>query len=328
MLGARQAGAVAAARVTDEIRREIAWLEARPDFFLLTLGAPAYPPHLAAIPDPPPVLVGRGDPGALRVPAVAVVGSRQATPAGCEMSRQLGHDLAGAGVCVVSGLALGVDIAAHEGALAAQGRSVGVMGNGADRVYPTQHRPQARAMLARGAVISELPLGTQPRPAHFPRRNRIIAGLTLATVVVEAAERSGALITARLAGEFGRDVLAVPGAVGNPLARGCHALLKDGAGLVEDYRDVLVALGIAIDAPPEPGRGAPARTDPGADDVDPEVGALLSACEGAPASFDQIVERCGLTAPRVSSMLLLLELDGAVAALPGGLYQRRSPKRS
>lgn len=322
------ADAVAAADpLAPAIGREVAWIEARPERFLVALGDPAYPQALTAIHDPPPVLVGCGDVGALETPAAALVGSRGATPGACDRAYALAGALGRAGLTVVSGLALGIDGAAHRGALAVQAPTIAVLGCGPDRVYPPQHAALARRIERGGALVSEQPVGALPLPAHFPRRNRIIAGLSLATVVVEAALRSGALITARLAADCGREVLAMPGAVDNPLARGCHALLKEGAGLVEDAVDVLAALSGRFEprlatTPP----GGPPQSPAGVPGTDADTAALLAALGDAPASLDQIVARCGLTAPGVSSMLLLLELDGVVAALPGGQYARRPPR--
>lgn len=328
ILPERLAAAVAAADPrAPALGREIAWIEARPERFLVALGDPAYPQALAAIHDPPPVLVGCGDVATLETPAAALVGSRNATPGACDRAFALAEALGQAGLSIVSGLALGIDGAAHRGALAAQAPTIGVLGCGPDRVYPPEHAALARRIERCGALVSEQPVGALPRPAHFPRRNRIIAGLSLATVVVEAAPRSGALITARLAADGGREVLAMPGAVDNPLARGCHALLKEGAGLVEDARDVLAALSGRFE--PRLGAAPPDRTpaDPvGVPGTDADTAALLAALGDAPASLDQIVARCGLTAQGVSSMLLLLELDGVVAALPGGQYARRPPR--
>jgi DNA processing protein len=306
-------------------RRDCEWIEAQPDRFVLALGTPEYPEALAQMHDPPPVLLGRGDPAALAMPAVAIVGSRSATPGALDRAHLLAGALGHAGLCVVSGLALGIDGAAHRGALAAGTPTVAVLGCGVDRVYPPAHARLAAGVARHGALISELPVGAQPRPANFPRRNRVIAGLSLATVVVEAGLRSGALITAQIAAELGRDVLAVPGAVENPLARGCHALLKDGAGLVEDAADVLAALAGRF-TPRSPAAAAPGTEPTRPAGTNEETGRLLACIEGAPAALDEIVARCGLTASRVSSMLLLLELEGAVAALPGGRFARRSPR--
>lgn len=314
-----------ARRDTAAARREKAWLEARAEHFALVWGEDGYPETLAQLHDPPPVLLGRGDPAALSRPAVAIVGSRSATTPACDHARALAAGLGRAGLTVVSGLALGIDAAAHRGALSAGAPTVAVLGCGPDRVYPAEHGALARAVAGGGAVVSELPVGTGARPAHFPRRNRIIAGLTLATVVVEAGLRSGALITARVAIDHGRDVLAVPGSVGNPLARGCHALLKQGAGVVEDVQDVLDALaGRYVPPGDRPERAAVVDADGAI--TDPEARALLHALAGGPASLDQLVTRSGLTASGVSSMLLSLELDGVVSALPGGLFTRRSSR--
>ncbi len=211
----------------------------------LALGDAAYPPLLAAIADPPNPLYLRGDAAALRHPHVAIVGSRQATRAGRDTAVRFASALARAGFGVVSGLAYGIDAAAHDGALAADGLTIAALGTGVDICYPARHRALAERIAARGALVSELPPGTPPQRLHFPRRNRIISGLCLGVLVVEASLRSGSLITARLALEQGREVFAVPGPVSSPLSRGCHALIRDGAVLVESADDVLAELSMA-----------------------------------------------------------------------------------
>ncbi len=226
----------------DLVDQDLRWLEG-PDNHLLTLGHPDYPTLLAELPDAPPLLFVHGDPGVLSLPQLAIVGSRNPTPGGESTARDFARHLAAAGVTVTSGLALGVDGAAHEGALDAEGVTVAVMGTGLDRVYPARHRDLAHRIAVRGALVSEFAPGTPPKGDHFPRRNRIISGLSLGTLVVEAALRSGSLITARLASEQGREVFAIPGSIHNPLARGCHALIRQGAKLVETGQDILDELG-------------------------------------------------------------------------------------
>lgn len=218
------------------------WAKA-PGHHLITLADPDYPWALLSIGDPPPVLYARGDRAALAWPAVAVVGSRNATVTGCDTARGFAEVLSRAGFAVTSGLALGIDAAAHEGALAGPTPTVAVVGTGVDRVYPAAHAALARRIMAQGLLLSELPLGTRASVAAFPRRNRLIAGLSRAVLVVEAALHSGSLITARQAAEFGRDVLAIPGSIHSPLARGCHALIKQGARLVDSAEDLLHELG-------------------------------------------------------------------------------------
>ncbi len=274
---------------------------------LLTLGQEGYPPRLAEIADPPIVLWTTGDPGLLLGPAVALVGSRRATTAGLATARSLGRDLARAGLTVVSGLARGIDAAAHQGALEVGGRTVAVLGCGVDVVYPREHRELVAGVRSTGCLVSELAPGTPPLPRHFPLRNRLISGLSLAVVVVEAAQRSGSLITARMALEQGRDVLAVPGAVVSGCHRGCHALIKDGAGLVETADDVLAAVGWPGAAPSRPGPG----------------GGLVGAMRvGEPVSADDLAAQVSRPPGQLLAELAELELAGRVARMPGGLYVR------
>jgi DNA processing protein len=270
---------------------------------------PAYPASLRAIADPPLVLWVSGRVGVLRAPAVAIVGSRAASDTGLEVAERLGHDLAAAGVAVTSGLARGCDAAAHRGALAAGGRTIAVLGCGADVVYPAEHRGLYNRVSEAGAVVAELPPGTPPLPMHFPLRNRIISGLSRAVVVVEASERSGSLITAACALEQGRDVMAVPGSIANNRHRGCHALLRDGARLVETAADVLDELGL--------GAGQTGQADePGGDD--PLLG-LLGEADG---DLDAMAGRSGLDVPTLLRRLLALELAGRVRRAPGGRFVR------
>ncbi|MGR8920726.1 MAG: DNA-processing protein DprA [Gammaproteobacteria bacterium] len=286
---------------------------------LLVLGGAAYPPLLAEIPLPPPLLFVAGDAALLAAPQVAVVGSRKASPGALTVARDLGHDLAAASAVVTSGMALGVDGAAHRGALAGGGATVAVFGCGIDRVYPARHRALAGEIAASGALVSEFPLGSAPLPRHFPQRNRVIAGLSLGVVVVEAAARSGSMSTARHALEQGREVFAVPGSVLNPNAAGCHALLRDGAALVASAADVLAEFPRHFDGSAG-ASGAPAAPPPPPLDRGAET--LLAACDFAPTSIDEMVFRSGLTVQEVCSMLLPLELAGRVEARADGTYVR------
>lgn len=272
------------------------------------VGLEGYPPRLAEIADPPIVLWTIGDRSLLSRPAVALVGSRRATPAGLVLARGLGRDLARAGLTVVSGLARGIDAAAHQGALEAGGPTVAVLGCGVDVVYPREHRDLVSRVGSTGCLVSELPPGTPPLARHFPLRNRVISGLSLAVVVVEAAERSGSLITARMALEQGRDVLAVPGSVVSGCHRGCHALIKDGAGLVETADDVLAALGW------QP--AAPRPTPRVSGDV---LGAMTV---GDPINPDDLAARLARPPGALLAELAELELAGQVARMPGGAYVR------
>jgi DNA processing protein len=310
--------------------RSQAWL-AQPEHHLLGWQDPDYPALLRRITSPPLVLFVAGDPASLWHPAVAVVGSRTPSAGGRDNAHDFAHALATSGLAVTSGLAAGVDTAAHEGAIAANGLTVAVLGTGPDVPYPRANTGLVRRIIDRhGAIVSEHPPGTQPKREYFPARNRLLAGLTLGTLVIEAAERSGALITARLAADCGRDVFAVPGSIHNPLARGCHRLIRDGAGLVESADEVIAALGplaselanalrgrlatpISIETAPGP---------PGARPDDPDYQCLWQALGHDPTGMDRLVARSGLTAAKLSSMLLLMELEGRVA-VEHGRYSRK-----
>ena len=279
-----------------------------------------YPPLLAAIPDPPPVLWLRGDHAALEAPPVAVVGSRAGTVYACEVGRTLGADLASRGVTVVSGLARGVDSAAHRGALAAGGRTVAVLGSGLDVVYPPEHAALAGEIVGRGLLVGELPPGTTPRPAYFPLRNRLISGLSRAVVVVEASERSGSLITARLALEQGRDVMAVPGNVLSGRNRGAHALLRDGARVVETADDVIEEIGLG--APAASGETGPAGPPAGDRSRDARDPILRHMDAGEVYGIDDLAARSGLDSSALLARLTDLELQGRVARAGAGQFVR------
>lgn len=283
---------------------------------IITLADAAYPGALLETQDPPLLLYAVGQLPTAWPRALAMVGSRNPTAQGLANSRRFAHDFAQAGFSVVSGMALGIDGAAHEGALegAAPGQlaTIAVVGTGADRVYPRQHLELSHRIASRGLILTEYPLGTPPLPQNFPQRNRLIAALSEGTVVVEAALHSGSLITARLAAEQGRDVFAVPGSIHSPQARGCHALLKEGAKLVETAQDVLEELR----AP------TPARTDAASPASGAREDEVLSALGFDPVTLDALVARTGIAAARLQARLLELELEGHVARLPGGLFQR------
>lgn len=308
----------------DAIAAALDW-SALPDAHILAWDDPRYPPLLAEIADPPTLLYVRGDPLLLAEPQIALVGSRNPTPGGIEITRELAEALAGFGLVVTSGLAVGVDAVAHAAALE-RGRTIAVLGTGPDRVYPAAHRDLARRIAEQGALVTELALGVGPQASHFPRRNRIIAGLSLGTLVTEAALRSGSLITARQAAEQGREVFAVPGSVRNPLARGCHALIRDGARLVEEAGEILAELaprlrGVLAE-PSSASAGASAMERRAESALDPEYRQLLDALGFEPVCADELIRRTGLPAQSVASMLLVLELDGHVSSGPGGRYCR------
>lgn len=300
------------------VARDEVWLDAC-GANLLPATSPDYPPLLAQLPDAPAVLYARGDLSVLAEPQVAMVGSRTPTAGGRDTARSFAAQFARAGIGITSGLALGIDTASHEGALAAGGVTIAVLGCGLDRVYPAENRGLAERIVASGVVISEFPPGSPARPAHFPQRNRIIAGLSAGTLVVEAACRSGSLITARLAGTAGRDVFAVPGSIHNEMARGCHELIRQGAKLVERPEDVLCELKISF---VDQMAGAMTSQPGGGPVLDKAYKILLDALAFEPASVDSLIERTGLNSESIASMLLILELEGHVAPHPGGRYSR------
>jgi len=312
---------------SDVVAAGLRWLEA-PEHKLVSASDPHYPSALRVIPGAPVVLFVHGDPQALCLPQVAIVGSRRPTPAGREAAFDFASRLVAHGLVVTSGLAAGIDAAAHRGALAGGGRTVAVCGTGLDQVYPAVNASLAQEIAARGALVSEFPPGTPPRPAHFPRRNRLISGLALGVLVVEAAFRSGSLITARLAAEQGREVFAVPGSIHNPMAHGCHRLIRDGARLVESPEEVLEGLQHDLFRyVPEP-RPAPRPGDllaAGALDRDGKI--LLNACGFEPVDADTLVARTGFPPSAVASMLLKLELRGEVESCPGGKFCRLPARR-
>lgn len=300
------------------VERDLAWLAAAPDRHALSLRDPGYPPLLAAIPDPPPVLFVTGRYEVLKSPQVSIVGSRSPSAAGRDTARDFAHALGARGLTVTSGLAIGIDAAAHRGALAAGASTVAVAGTGLDRVYPERHRELADLIARDGALVSEFPPAHPPRPGSFPRRNRIISGLSAGTLVVEAALGSGSLITARAALEQGREVFAIPGSIHNPRARGCHALLRQGAILVECVDDILSEIGVLAAPAADPGpREGPA--------LGPEQARILSLVDDAPTAIDTLVARSGLGTERLYRILLDLELKDYIHSAPGGAVMRRRP---
>jgi len=344
---ARQLAAPPAADTAARIEAGMAWA-ASPGHGIVTLADPGYPKPLLNLPDPPPLLYVAGDPEFLGRAAIAVVGARSATAGGLDNARAFSRHLAAQGWCVVSGLARGIDAAAHEGALEAGpagGGTIAVLGTGIDIVYPSSNRDLAARIGRHGALVSEFPLGTPPLPHQFPRRNRVVAGLARGVLVVEAARQSGSLSTARLAAESGREVFAIPGSIHSPLSRGCHALIRQGAKLVETAQDIADELGVpgtlaktaagtntGAGADAGAGKGARANPDPRARNSGqrgpaPSAAAqpphpLLDAVGYDPVSFDVLQARTGLDAAELQAQLLELELDGRIARLDGGRFQR------
>jgi DNA processing protein len=299
--------------LAQQVARVHDWL-AQPGHALVTWGDPAYPHRLATLYDPPPLLYVRGRVDLLAARGIAIVGSRAATPQGLIDAGYLARALSDAGLAVISGLARGIDGAAHRGGLAGAGGTLAVVGTGADLVYPPRHRALADEIAAHGALISEWPLGAPARAAHFPQRNRLIAALSDGVLVVEAALRSGSLITARLANELGREVFAIPGSIHAPQSRGCHALLRDGAKLVESVDDILEELGLPAAHPPPPGVQTAAPSG--------AAGAVLAALGHAPLPPELLAARCGVAPEALPKLLLELELRGQIAQLPGGRLVR------
>ncbi len=313
--------------IDDQVNQALAWSR-MPGRRLLTLADPDYPQRLLDIADPPPLLYVQGEVASLSTPMLAIVGSRHASLGGLDNARAFATDLAAQGLTIVSGLAQGIDAAAHEGALQAdQGRTVAVLGTGVDRVYPAGHRALAQRIPSRGALISELPLATPPRRSHFPRRNRLIAGLAAGVLVVEAARESGSLITARLANEAGREIFAIPGSIHSPQSKGCHQLIREGARLVDCVQDILAELG-----PVSPSPGGQARagsTGPNPLDVrcgDPGTAdRLLSIVGWEAVSVDSLLLMPEFDAPSLEQILLVLELDGRIERLADGRVRQRRP---
>jgi DNA processing protein len=305
----------------------VKWLAAAPDRRFVAPCDPAYPERLRQLPDAPPGLFVRGVADILPDPMLAIVGSRNPSPTGLENAFDFSAFLSRCGFGIVSGLALGIDGKAHEGALAGGSPTVAVCGTGLDQVYPPQHRDLSESIVERGALVSEFPPGTPPRRENFPRRNRLISGLSLGVLVVEAGLRSGSLITARCAAEQGREVFAIPGSIHNPMARGCHRLIKQGAKLVESGQDLLSELRSVVDLQRMSESAETSEDTETAAGLDAEYEEFLESCGHDPFTVDQIVSRTKLTSAEVSSMLLILELQGFVESGPGGRYTRVS-KRS
>ncbi len=296
----------------------VAWLE-HDSHHIVALGQDDYPELLSQIPAPPLLLYVNGNVDALQLPSLAIIGSRNPTRGGLRNSLEFARYLAKSGFSIVSGLAEGIDTAAHRGAMDAGGKTVAFLGHGIDRVYPAANRDLAHAISGSGALVTEYPLGARPLRHHFPERNRLISGLSLGTLVVEAARRSGSLITARLATEQGREVFALPGSIHNPLARGCHALIRQGAKLAETAADILSELSpLTHHMMQTPAKTTHPEAEPADDDEDyVELRKLLGH---DPVSIDELAAQSSLTIDQLSSMLLILELHGEVESLSGGRY--------
>lgn len=302
----RVAAQIQIAPSTASIDASLEWLSAE-NHSLVTIADADYPQRLLEIPDPPIMLFAAGKTCLLHQPSLAFVGSRNATPQGLSNARAFAAAISKVGITIVSGLAIGIDAAAHQGAMAGPGLTIGVLGCGIDQRYPRANARLQEDMESNGLVVSEFPLGSAPARANFPRRNRVISGVSLGCLVIEAAEGSGSLITARLAADQGKEVFAIPGSIHSPVSRGCHSLIKQGAKLVESANDILeeIRWPTTITAPNPSRTSNPLTQYMGYDSVD----------------INTLVTRSGLTAGAVSAMLLQLELEGLVGSLPGGLYQ-------
>lgn len=301
----------------DGVEQDLLWL-GQEGCDLVTWNDARYPPLLREIVQAPIALFCRGDPQLLAQRQLAIVGARSATRQGVETAESFAAELTRCGLLITSGLALGIDGAAHRGALAAGGATVAVCGTGLDRIFPPRHRELAREIAQRGALVSEFPTGTPPLAENFPRRNRILSGLALGVLVVEAAPRSGSLITVRFASEQGREVFAIPGSIHSPMSRGPHALIRQGAKLTESVHDILEELAAQLGEQ----FGRPADAGAQAEALDPERQRVLEAVGYEPTPFDLLIERLAMPVDTLSAALLTLELDGRIASAPGGAYQR------
>ena len=308
---------------TDAANRDLEWLRQHDHHHIIPISSDRYPAQLREIADPPPLLFIAGDPDLLHVAQIAVVGSRNPSQSGVSNATQFARHLSRqTGLCITSGLAIGIDTAAHQGALQTQGRTIAVLGSGLANLYPKRNEQLAQKIGQCGALISELPPHTPALAKHFPRRNRIISGLSLGTLIVEATLKSGSLITARLAAEQGREVFAIPGPIHNPGSRGCHALIRQGAKLVESIDDILEELPPMAKNSALPTQKAPGQHPP-VPDLDDNSLKILKNMDQNPIAIDTLVNHSQLTPDEVSSILLSLELRGLVSTAPGGLYTRQ-----
>lgn len=308
------------------VDQDLNWLT-QPNHELMTWADADYPARLREIANPPPVLFIHGQRALLNDPQLAIVGSRNPSPVGTRNASEFAEALAQVGLVITSGMALGIDAAAHQGAMRADsGATIAIAATGLDRVYPARHRELAGQITENGALVSEFPIGTRPMAGHFPRRNRLISGLSLGVLVVEAARQSGSLVTARLAMEQGREVFAIPGSIHNPLAKGCHQLIQQGGKLVESAHDILEELKPLLDL-----QNAELKVESteqiAAESLPAAYSELLDQIGFEPTSVDLLVSRSGLPARDISSMLLVLELQGYVSSSPGGCYYRTTPQQ-
>lgn len=301
--------------ITPIVNQHIRWL-AETDNHLITLADEDYPPSLLDLPDPPILLFAKGKRAQLHLYGLAVIGSRNPTEQGAGHAREFAKILSQVPLSIISGLAAGIDAAAHEGALLAAGKTIAIVGTGLDIVYPACNRALAHVIAQEGLLLSEFVLGTAPKPAHFPARNRLIAALSRGCLVVEAALKSGSLITARQALELGREVFAVPGSIHSPLSKGCHTLIKSGAKLVESVEDILSELNLSVSVP-TPATPMPEKT------IAPEHRRLLTRMGYDPVRLDDLAIRMEMSVDKLAAQLLLLEMEGHIACLIDGRYQRR-----
>lgn len=313
------AEAIVAGPEAEKLRAALVWLEGESNH-LLTLADGDYPAALLEIADPPPLLYLKGDRGLLGRSGIAVVGSRNATPVGLQNAEAFSRSLSQSGLTIISGMALGIDAAAHRGGLDGGASSIAVVGTGLDLVYPARNKTLAKELVEKGLIISEFSLGTPALATNFPRRNRIISGLSRGVLVVEAALASGSLITARQAAEQGREVFAIPGSIHSPFSKGCHQLIKQGAKLVDEANDILVELQWRTAT--SKGTAPPASSDDLQTTGETSEDPILTAMGYDPVSIDALVERVEFAADQVMARLTELEIDGVIAPLPGGRYQR------
>lgn len=300
------------------VRRDLLWLEQRDNHILLFTDKD-YPSQLKEIPDPPPILFARGDIDLIHFPQIAIVGSRNPSSSGIQIATDFASSLATIGFTITSGLALGIDAASHRGALIAQGKTIAVTGTGLDRVYPAVHKQLATEITNQGLLISEFPPSTTAKANHFPRRNRIISGLSVGVLVVEAARQSGSLITARMALEQNREVFAIPGSIYNPLSRGCNAIIKEGAKLVETTQDIVEELGHFFQHTNTQNNAINTNIQPS---LDEQQQALLSYILYSPTTIDQLVNETGIAVENITANLIILEIQGYIIATNGSTYTR------